>query len=209
MLIVAASISALAAIAADRNGGRHAAFYALKPLTTLLILALAAAATRGDYRIALLVALGLSLAGDVCLMFTHRPQGTRWFLAGLVAFLLAHLGFVAAFLQGVGEVRLPPALALVAVYAALMLAVLLPRAGSLKLPVIAYCAVLAGMVFAAAARVEAFGTPEAVLALAGALLFLASDSLLGWRRFVGPFRHAQAAILSTYWAAIGLIACSG
>lgn len=208
MLIAAAALSALAAIAADWNERRHPAFYALKPLTTLLILALAAVATAGDYRLALLAALALSLAGDVFLMFTHRPRGTRFFIAGLVSFLLAHLAFVAAFLQGVGEVRLPAWLVLVAIYAVAMLAVMLPRAGALKLPVVAYCAVLAAMVFAAAARL-ASGAAGAELALGGALLFLASDSLLAWRRFVGPFRHAQAAILSSYWAAIGLIACSG
>ena len=43
---------------------------------------------------AVLAGLGLSLVGDVALMI---PQG---FLAGLVAFLLAHLAYLVAFTRG-------------------------------------------------------------------------------------------------------------
>lgn len=209
VLIGAACASATAAIAADWQERRQPAFYALKPLTTLLILALAVAGTAGTYRLALTVALALSLAGDIALMFTATRHGSSWFLAGLASFLLAHLAFVAAFLQGVGAVALPGWLVLIVAWGLAMLWALLPRAGAMKLPVLLYCMVLAAMVFAAAARVEAFGTPGAQRALAGAVLFMLSDSLLGWRRFRGPYRHAQAAILATYWGAVGLIACSG
>lgn len=209
VLVAASSLSALAAIACDWRERRRPAFYLFKPLTTLLILGLALVATRGEYRLAVAVALTLSLAGDVALMFTETRYGARWFLAGLGSFLLAHLAFVAAFLQDVGTVTLPAWLALVVAWGLGMLVALLPRAGAMKLPVLLYCAVLAAMVFAAAARSAAFHTPEAHRALAGALLFMLSDSLLGWRRFRGRFPHAQAAILLTYWGAIGLIACSG
>jgi uncharacterized membrane protein YhhN len=64
------------------------------------------------------------------------------------------------------------------------------------------------MVFAAAARHESIGDDASLRALLGALLFMVSDSLLGWRRFGRRFRYAQALILSTYWGAIGLIAWS-
>lgn len=203
-LTLAAALGAALAIAADWEERRARAFYVLKPLTTLLILGIAAFAPPSTYQQWLLLALALSLAGDVCLMF----HSDRWFVAGLASFLAAHLAFVAAFLQGVRAVELPFWLAAVVAYAVALLAVLLPRAGKLKLPVLLYCAVLAAMVFAAAARHEARADAAALRALAGALLFMLSDSLLGWRRFVGRYRGAQALILSTYWAAIGLIAWS-
>jgi uncharacterized membrane protein YhhN len=206
----AAALSAALAIAADWEERRHRAFFALKPLTTLLIIGVAATGPLGQpYTQWLLVALALSLCGDVFLMFGDGARTSdRAFIAGLVSFLLAHLAFVWAFAQGLRAPELPGWLAIVVFYAAGLLLVLLPRAGALKLPVLAYCLVLAAMVFAAAARHASFGDTNSLLAVLGALLFLVSDSLLGVRRFVGRFRFAQAAILSTYWGAIGLIAAS-
>lgn len=205
-LSAAAAVCALLAIAADWNDRRHKIFYLLKPLTTALILAVAAAAAAEStvYQQWILLALALSLIGDVFLMF----KGNRWFMAGLGGFLLAHLAFAAAFLHNVAAVALPGWLAAVVLYAGVLLWILLPRSGALKLPVLLYCAVLAAMVFAAAARHESLETGKALAALAGALLFLLSDSLLGVRQFVRRYRHAQALILSTYWLAIGLIAWS-
>jgi alkenylglycerophosphocholine/alkenylglycerophosphoethanolamine hydrolase len=206
----AAALSAAAAIAADWEERRHRAFFALKPLTTLLIIGVAATAPLSlPYTQWVLVALALSLCGDVFLMFGDGARASdRAFIAGLVSFLLAHLAFVWAFAQGLRAPELPGWLAIVVFYAVGLLLVLLPRAGALKLPVLAYCLVLAAMVFAAATRHASFGDTSSLLAVLGALLFLVSDSLLGVRRFVGRFRGAQALILSTYWGAIGLIAAS-
>lgn len=209
VLTIAAAISAALAIAADWRdvpARRHRAFYALKPLTTLLVIGIALAAPDAApaYQRWIVAALVLSLCGDVALMF----EGNRAFVAGLGSFLVAHGAFAAAFLQGVAAPDPPGWLAAIVVYAAAMLFVLLPRAGALKVPVLLYCFALAALVFSAAARHAALGDGDSRLALAGALLFLLSDSALGWRRFVGRYWHPQAVILSTYWAAIGLIAGS-
>lgn len=212
---VAAAVSGALAIAADWEERRHRAFFALKPLTTLLIIAVAAslagasAAAPGSYAQWILVALALSLCGDVFLMFGDGARTSdRAFVAGLVSFLLAHVAFVLAFAQGLRAPVLPGWLAGVMFYAIGLLFVLLPRAGTLKLPVLVYCLVLAAMVFAAAARHASFHEADTLRAVLGALLFLVSDSLLAVRRFVGRYRGAQALILSTYWSAIGLIAWS-
>lgn len=208
-LIAATVLCAIGAIATDWNERRRTAFFFLKPLTTILIftfaaLRLAPTPATALYQHLILLALALSLAGDVFLMF----KGNRWFVAGLASFLLAHLAFAGAFLQGVHGGGLPNWLAAVAVYAIVLLVIFLPRAGSLKLPVLIYCFVLAAMVFAAAARHVNYGSVESLRALLGALMFLLSDSLLGWRRFVSPWRGAQALVLSSYWLSIGLIAAS-
>ncbi|MGH8442357.1 MAG: lysoplasmalogenase [Nevskiaceae bacterium] len=207
-LSFAAAAGAAAAIVADSGERRHPAYYALKPLTTLLIIGIATTGPlEGAYTQWVLVALVFSLAGDVFLMFDSE----RAFVGGLAGFFVAHLAFVSAFMQGVhipGLTALPAWLVAIGLYAGAMLFVLLPRAGALKVPVLAYCLVLAAMVAAAGVRHGALGDADSLRAVLGALLFMASDSLLGWRRFVGAYRGAQALILSTYWGAIGLIAWS-
>jgi len=106
-LFGAAAVSALLAIAADWEERRHPAFYLLKPLTTALILGAALSltpASGADYRLIIIVALALSLLGDICLMF----EGDGWFTGGLGSFLLAHVGFIVAFLKGVTLACLRP-----------------------------------------------------------------------------------------------------
>lgn len=206
-LFGAAAVSALLAIAADWEERRHPAFYLLKPLTTALILGAAlslAPASGAGYRLIVIAALALSLLGDICLMF----EGDGWFTAGLGSFLLAHVGFIVAFLKGV-TLALPPAWTLLPLlYGLGLCAWLLPRAGSLRIPVALYCLVLLGMTLTAALRLQALGGQPALLAVSGALLFVVSDSSLALRKFAGAYRGAQALILSTYWVSIGLIAAS-
>src|SRR5262249_46347809 len=94
--------------------------------------------------------------------------------------------------------------------AAVLTARLWRRAGALRWPVAAYVAVISAMGWQAARRAGALLTPEpsGVLALAGALLFMTSDGLLAFGRFVQPFRAGDAAVMATYYAAQALIALS-
>ncbi len=200
-----AALSALAAIQAHWAELKPWRFYVLKPLTTLLILAIAGTAPPSPYRNRLLGGLALSLVGDVCLMF----EGEGPFLGGLGSFLVAHLAFIWAFI-GAAPAGSPPlwTLGLLA-YALPFFGWLLPKTGSLKGPVLVYGLVLLGMALAAARGHHAVSSPRTVRALAGALLFVVSDSALALRQFGGPYRGAQPLVLSTYWAAIGCLAASG
>lgn len=203
----AAALSAILAIAADWEERRHRAFYLLKPLTTALILGAAlnrAPVSGAAYQQLVAVALLLSMLGDICLMF----PGNGWFTAGLSSFLLAHVGFILAYVKGF-TLEFPPVWTVLPVLYGLGLSAwLLPRAGSLKPAVAVYCVVLLGMTLAAAIRLQVLGGPTGLFAVAGSLLFVVSDSALAIRQFGGGYRGAQALILSTYWAAIGLIAAS-
>ncbi|MGH8455793.1 MAG: lysoplasmalogenase [Stenotrophobium sp.] len=201
---IAAAIFALLAIIADWNERRHFSFYLLKPLTTLLIIGIAASAPASDTegRMLLLLALVLSLLGDICLMF----DGDRWFMGGLGSFLLAHLLFIPVLLHGVAHPVLPLWSGVLAVYGIALFGWLLPKTGHLKFAVTIYGLALMGLAYAAIARWYAHPDLYTQMALAGALLFVASDSSLAVRKFVGRYAGAQALILSTYWAAIGLIA---
>ncbi len=123
----------------------------------------------------LLLALGASLAGDVLLL----PPGRL--VPGLVAFLVGHLAYVVAFWQLAGEgawllLGTAGAAALVATVGRR----LVRAAGRQGMggPVAAYLAAITLMAVAATRT----GEPAAV---AGAWLFVASDSMLGWGQFVG------------------------
>jgi uncharacterized membrane protein YhhN len=201
---VVAAISGLLAIYADWNERRHFTFYVLKPLTTLFIIGIAATVPQGDARTLMLLALVLSLAGDICLMF----EGQGWFIGGLSSFLLAHLAFIPALLHGVDSPSLPLWSAGIVVWGLGFFAWLLPKTGVLKPAVLIYGTVLMAMALAAVARWNVAPTEAARYALIGALLFVVSDSSLAIRKFVGPYHGAQAVILSTYWSAIGLMAYS-
>ena len=186
-LSLAIAASAVATIASDW-GTRRKAFYLFKPLTTLLIIALAVTLLPvGEQRTLLLAALGFCLVGDIVLM----RHGTAAFAAGLSAFLVGHLLFIVAFWQ-----QAPSAgWWLLAVPALAYFAYLQPRTGKLWPAVALYLAAILGMALAAAGN----GAP---LLIVGALLFMASDSVLAWRRFVKPFALGQAATLATYYGGL-------
>lgn len=204
--LVAAAISALLAIACERDSGRHRAFYVLKPLTTVLLLGAAITAPNADPRYSMLIAAGLaaSAVGDACLMF----EGQNAFMGGLGSFLIAHLLFVAAFAGATPAWTVPPWSLAFVLYGLAFFAWLLPRTGPLKIPVLVYGTVLMAMAVLAAARWQARGDPSGLLAFAGSLLFVVSDSALAVRRFVRPYTRAQTLILGTYWPAVGMIAAS-
>lgn len=202
----AAAASGLFAIACEeRSQGRHPAFFILKPLTTLLILgaALCAEAVDPAYRQWIVVGLLFSMLGDIALMFA----GNLAFMAGLGSFLIAHCLFVWALL--LGPVPNPPWISWLPLVTGVgFLVWLLPKTGSLKLPVLVYVAALGAMSLAASARFALREDLSGLLAAVGAVVFLLSDAALAACQFNGPYRRAQALILSTYFLAIGLIAAS-
>ena len=212
-LCVAIAVSAVVTIVATERGWRRGV-YVFKPLTTVLIIALAlcqGTIFRG-YQALIVAGLVFSLAGDVFLMLPRDR-----FVAGLAAFLVAHLLYITAFVyfDGFGArwlLVLPLAL-----YGAVLLRVLLPRVErGLKAPVVAYAAALLVMAWQAAERalslLSSDMTPflgvSGLLAAAGGVLFVASDSALAVNRFVRHFRGADAVVLATYYSAQTLIALS-
>lgn len=200
-----AAASAALTIWAEHRGTRRAV-YVFKPLTTVLILALAAAATQPvspGYQALVCAGLLFSLAGDVFLML---PKDR--FVAGLASFLVAHLLYVAAFAPRPLRLAAPLVLALLIAYGIVLLRALWPRLGSLRAPVAVYAAALLVMGWQATARWTVQETTPALLAAAGAALFVVSDSVLAWQRFRQKHAFGQAVVLGTYFAAQWLIASS-
>lgn len=186
--------------------------YLCKPLATVLVLRMAARTApvhAGRYRTAVVVGLVFSLAGDVFLML---PQDL--FVPGLVAFLLAHLCFCAAFFPGAGWAARAVALAAYGAVGVANVVPLLPRIPQpLHLPVLAYVCVLVVMASLAAARAwtlrhDAVRAGPVALAALGGGLFVLSDSLLAWNRFGPGLPVAALLVLASYYGALWCIARS-
>lgn len=198
-------ISAVLHIRADYAKAQRQV-YLFKPLTTVLIILLALSGDNPPtsfYRWAVVAGLLFSLAGDVFLMV----PGDR-FLAGLVSFLVAHLCYIAAFGNPVGFYAGWLALGVLVGVGTAVYAYLWPGLGKMRVPTIFYILSIIAMAWQAFGLWQQTGTRGAALALAGALLFMVSDSVLAVNRFRRPFTAAQAVIMSTYFAAQWLIALS-
>ncbi|HOA92445.1 MAG TPA: lysoplasmalogenase [Quisquiliibacterium sp.] len=205
MPILAATALAAASTIAGKLLGLAWMVWVFKPLTTLLIIAVAAARLRdgGAYARAVCAGLLLSLAGDVLLI----PDGL--FVAGLVAFLLAHVAYLVAFTRDCPPLARRGPFAAVAAVAAVLLTVLWPSLpAGLRVPVLAYVLMLGLMTGQALARARHLDDPHARRAGIGGVLFLCSDALLAFDRFHAPLPLAALWVLGTYYPAQMLIARS-
>jgi uncharacterized membrane protein YhhN len=182
--------------------------YLCKPATlvalTAAALALDPAADAQARRGWFVAALVFSLAGDVFLMFDDEERDL--FVAGLAAFLVAHLCYVAGFwtdppTDGALVVAVVVVVLCVLPFAARILIALRDEDPALRVPVGAYIAVISAMVASAVASGNA-------AAGAGAALFASSDTMIAWNRFVRPFRSADVAIMVTYHLGQALLVIS-
>lgn len=147
----------------------------------------------------IIIALIFSWFGDVLLMF--EPKGPLFFILGLSAFLIAHLFYILFFHQ----VRLqqsisgkPLLLILVAVFYFVLMMILEPYLASMKLPVMIYGVVISFMLLLALHMLYMNNKKAGKLLATGALLFVASDSILAINKFYISFPLAGIAIMLTY-----------
>lgn len=174
-----------------------------KPLTMVFLIGLAVSidTAAGGTRAWFIVALVLSLAGDVFLML--EPDQ---FVAGLASFLGAHLAYIVGLV--LADFAIVPGLVAFVVAVALLAPIGRPilngaRATDqrLAIPVAAYIAVISVMVVTAAATTT-------LLALAGAISFFASDAVLGWNRFVTAIPRGRLITMITYHTGQALLVLS-
>lgn len=198
-------VSALFHLKAEVYGPRRNIYF-FKPLTMVLIILTALQpkhTVSSFYRYAILCGLLFSLAGDIFLMLP-----TDRFIAGLVSFLLAHLCYIAAFtFEGAHAPNFLYAMPFL-MYGVVMVRILWPGLANMKAPVMVYMLVIIAMAWQALNRWTGTAEQGSALAFAGALLFVASDSLLAVNRFKKRIRGAQLYIMSTYFMAQWLIALS-
>jgi uncharacterized membrane protein YhhN len=199
MTTAASALLALAVLAAVGDWiavirARKPLEYICKPLAITALIAVAATLDprSSDQQLAFVIALGLSLAGDVALMVPSDR-----FVAGLGAFLLAHVAYIVGFAIAGGSTGAyalgAAAVAVLALPLAARYVRALRRAGRRELvfPVLLYVGAIGAMVASAIAVGNA-------LAIVGASLFFVSDSLIAETRFVGPRSWGALAIIVTY-----------
>jgi uncharacterized membrane protein YhhN len=181
--------------------------YVFKPLTTILILAVAIAPgafLTDPYVAAIVLGLVFSLLGDILLVLPRDR-----FVFGLVSFLLAHLCYIFAFLVNFPSPSFLWSVLPLSIFGAIVLRYLWPAlSAGLKGAVSLYIAVIVVMVTLASGRAFSRFSPDTLSAAVGALLFLTSDVILAIDRFRRPFRLSSAAVLASYFAGQLLIALS-
>ncbi len=176
---------------------------AIKTLSVLLLAVIAWQAGASGWLVA---ALMLCALGD----FLLSREDEQSFLAGVGAFALGHVAYIILFLgtpaAQIGRLVAAPYVfitGLLVILAAVMARILLPRAGDLAGPVLAYIPIICGMGIAAVAL--PFGGQWGWV-LFGALLFVLSDFVLAMEMFVLPKsapmrRFTPFIIWLTYWGA--------
>lgn len=154
-----------------------------KPLASIGFLwsGYAAGALEGSaVGVALSVALLLSFVGDVLLLATSK----RGLLLGLVAFALAHVAFIAAFLlRGVAAGWLAATGLILGVVGVLVWRWLSPHVGSMRRPVLGYVVIVSAMF---ASGVASHGQASNWGLLFGTGCFYLSDLFVARHRFVAP-----------------------
>ena len=175
-----------------------------KPVPVLALLGWLQNAPPAPYRRWISIGLMFSVLGDILLAW---PEDL--FVFGLGAFLVAHLAYLKAYLVDCRRLALLP-LAVALIAGVSLLGVMASSGlGDLLIPVCVYALAISAMLWRALARL---GTQvpkkSAMLAAAGALIFVVSDSLIGIDRFVIKFSAAPYLIILFYWVGQWGIAAS-
>ncbi len=145
----------------------------------------------------------LSLVGDVLLMISLD----KFFLGGLVAFLLAHIAYIVGF-------NIPiPAMDFFGIVFAVMIGLggariirrildRLPATGNgrMRLPIILYSTVISVMLLSAMMKLTdiSWNANAAALVAVGAFFFYLSDIILAWNKFVAPIQHGRIYNIAAY-----------
>lgn len=202
-LVAAVAVFLLATLAGERE--RAPWRVVPKALASAGFVALAVAAGAGDtaYGRWVLAALVLGWVGDVALA-VDRPL---LFTAGLAAFLVSHIAYVAGFaVLGLRGIAAAVTLGVLAAGSAAVGRWLLPHVPrGLRVPVLAYLAVITVMVAAAFGAASA-GAPWPVPV--AAVAFAVSDLLVARDQFVTRAWGNRVAGLPLYYAAQVLFALS-
>jgi uncharacterized membrane protein YhhN len=184
--------------------GDHVVERLVKPLFVLLLGGLAwslwweGAGPGSPPLLPVLLALAFSLVGDIALLTATEGR----FLVGVGAFFVTHVAYVWAILETPTPAGFPWWL-LAAVPAVLLLHARFGRhivrlAGEQRGPVFVYQLALVTLLLVAAWKGD-------WLVLLGCFLFVVSDTLLGYDRFVAEKRWAPVTVMVTYQVAQTLI----
>jgi uncharacterized membrane protein YhhN len=153
----------------------------------------------------LLIALTFSWIGDIVLLFANK--GELYFIIGLVAFLISHVFYIVLFNQQAvttsisNKISFGAGIGLILLYFFGMINTLGPKLGPLTVPVVVYAIVISTMLYFALKGSYQWAKIPYQSVLIGAVLFIASDSILAFNKFYQPIQNASFLIMITYLAA--------
>jgi uncharacterized membrane protein YhhN len=186
-------------------------YYVLKPSITisLMLYIISNTQLKGRFSKRIFGGLLFGLLGDCFLMFVHINP--NFFIYGLIFFLIGHILYITAFYL---DYKWAPdiekkaswlALIVFGIFCIAFYLYLRPYLQSLKIPVLVYAFVISLMAVMAVNRKGRVNTLSFNLIFYGAILFLISDSILAYDRFISSFSLSDVTIMSTYMTAQYLI----
>jgi uncharacterized membrane protein YhhN len=151
-----------------------------------------------------IIGLTFCLLGDIFLMF---PDG--YFIPGLISFLMGHISYIVGFGipistpgKEMAAILIAVDLMLLAGWAYIRLAAGMQASGKkrMRIPVLFYTVVITIMVFSALMTLfnDDWNLFSSILVSVGAVLFLVSDIMNAWVRFVDRIPKHRLWIMSTY-----------
>lgn len=148
----------------------------------------------------IVVALIGGCAGDIFLMLENEE---KWFLFGMVAFLINQLFYIISFFLSISDITnfsgwgyflLGPAI--------LILVFTVPRfikkTEYMKIPVLVYLGAILIMHIAAIFRLAEFAGLPFVLVYVGSISFIFSDACIAVNKWAGEFTNSRLIIMTTY-----------
>jgi uncharacterized membrane protein YhhN len=159
-----------------------------------------------------ILALAFSYSGDIILMIPGNNP--LFFIGGLVSFLVAHLIYTKLFttLSPLSKNILkknPIWIIAIILFLTAFLSYLVPKIDTtLKIPVIAYALIICTMLISTLNLKEKIGKRPHNMIVAGAILFVLSDSILALNQFDPAFQSItlmHALVMITYISAQGFI----
>ena len=159
-----------------------------------------------------ILALAFSYSGDIILMIPGNNP--LFFIGGLVSFLVAHLFYTKLFttLSPLNKNILkknPIWIISIILFLTAFLSYLVPKIDTtLKIPVIVYALIICTMLLSTINLNEKIGKRPHNMIVAGAILFVLSDSILALNQFDPAFRSItlmHALVMLTYISAQGFI----
>ncbi len=151
----------------------------------------------------IVLALFFGFTGDVFLMLENEE---KWFMFGMVGFLIGHIFYIIAFFLSIGGNLLSfPLWGILLIFPVIAILLLtFPRIkdhmGELKIPVYVYMAAILFMHFSAILRLAAldFFCPCFIFVWIGSMLFILSDSLIAIDIFDDDIEISHFHIMLTY-----------
>ena len=152
----------------------------------------------------MVLALIGSLIGDILLLFVHKSS--NFFIAGLVAFLIAHIMYSIVFLKHLDPLKKPYMfIGLLLTYSSVLFYILKDGLGEMLIPVVIYIAAILTMATTAFLRKGDLKKASYLWVFLGAIIFMLSDSIIAIDKFHKPFALSGVSIMLTYSIAQYLI----